>query len=265
MKNYIERDTKSEKESILIVENNCEALYRLGNELETTYNIWQAKDDRKALEIVKEREINLILTDVMIPAMTGLQLCKQIKQNVRTCHIPVIIFSTNADLKEQLKGLQAGADDYISNPFTTVLVKTKIRNILLTHNQIIQHSCKSLYTKQEKSPLNPTDEALLKRAKKIVENHLDDTEFSIEAFAREMCMSRSNLYRKIKSLEGETCIYFIRKIRLNRACNLLLKKENSITEISNMTGFSTLSFFSACFKKHYGCLPSNYVKIKQKQ
>lgn len=139
-----------EKKNILIVEDNPEILRYLTDELGEIYNVWEARHGGEALEVVKEQEIDLILTDIMMPVMDGLQLCNQIKQNVRTCHIPVFILSAKADLEEQLEGLQIGADDYISKPFVMAVIKTKIRNMFRTRYRSLQHYSKSLEVEPEK-------------------------------------------------------------------------------------------------------------------
>ena len=254
-----------EKKNILIVEDDLEILHYLTDELGEIYNVWEAGHGGEALEIVKEQEIDLVLTDIMMPVMDGLQLCRQIKQNARTCHIPVIILSAKADLDEQLEGLQTGADDYISKPFVMAVIKAKIQNMFRTRYRALQYYSKSLEVEPEKMSLNSMDEALLKKAKEVVEQHLDDVEFSTEVFAREMCMSRSNLHLKIKALTGESSYDFIRKIRFNKAAKLLLEGGYTVAEISCMVGFNVPSYFSTSFKKYFGCLPTEYAKKKKEQ
>ena len=258
-------EAEKQKENVLIVEDNPEILRYLSDELGETYKVWEAKQGEEALEIVKEQEIDLILTDVMMPVMDGLQLCKRIKQNVRTCHIPVFILSAKVDLDEQLEGLQIGADDYIPKPFVMAMVKTKIRNNFRTRYRALQYYSKSLEVEPEKLSLNAMDEALLKKAKEVVEQHLDDAEFSTETFAREMCMSRSGLHLKMKALTGESSYDFIRKIRFNKAAKLLQEGGYTVAEISCMVGFSVPSYFSTSFKKYFGCLPTEYVQKKKNQ
>lgn len=258
-----ENQTSNEElrsECILIVEDNTEILEYLSNELGKTYPILKAGNGAEALEIIKKQKADLILTDVMMPVMDGLQLCKQIKQNLSTCHIPVIILSAKADLKEQLEGLQVGADDYIPKPFSLAVVAAKIRNMLRTRYRAIQHYSNSLEIEPEKIALNPLDEELLKKAVDVVERHMDDIEFSTEVFAREMYMSRSNLHLKMKVLTGESTNEFIRKIRFNQACKLLKEERYTVAEISTMVGFNTPSYFATSFKKYFGCLPSEYAK-----
>lgn len=253
-------DHTQRKEQILIVEDEAEIRRYLSDELGKTYHILTACDGEEALAVLKEREIDLVLTDVMMAGMDGLQLCKRLKQNLRTCHIPVIILSAKTDLKEQLNGLQIGADDYIPKPFSLAIVATKIRNIFRTRHHVIERYAKSIEIKPEEVALNPLDEELLKKAVGIVEKHLGDADFTTDAFANEMCMSRSNLHLKLKALTGEAANEFIRKIRFNRACQLLKEGKYTVAEISTMVGYNTPSYFSTSFKKYFGCMPSEYTK-----
>lgn len=251
---------KKLRESILIVEDNPEILQYLSDELSKSFCVLEAQDGEEALDILNKQEIHLILTDVMMPVMDGLQLCKQVKQNLRTCHIPVIILSAKADLKEQLEGLQVGADDYIPKPFSLTVVTAKIKNILRTRHRTIQYYSNSMKIEPEQMGLNPLDEELLKKALTIVEKHMDDIEFSAEVFAREMYMSRSNLHLKMKALTGESTNDFIRKIRFNKAGQLLREERYSVAEVSSMVGYNAPSYFATCFKKYFGCQPSEYTK-----
>lgn len=248
------------KETILIVEDNTDICQYLCEELGKSYHVLKASNGEEALSIVKEQEVDLILTDVMMPIMDGLQLCKQIKQNLRTCHIPIIMLSAKTDLKEQLEGLQVGADDYIPKPFSMTMVAAKIKNLFRTRYRAIEHYSHSLEVEPEKVALNPLDEELLKKAIEIVKKHMDNVEFSTNDFAREMCMSRSNLHIKMKALTGESTNDFIRKMRFNQACKLLQEGRYTVSEISGMVGFNTPSYFSTSFKKYFGCLPSEYGK-----
>jgi hypothetical protein len=248
------------QETILIAEDNTDIRQYLCEELGKSYHILQASNGEEALTILKEQDTDLILTDVMMPVMDGLQLCKQIKQSLRTCHIPVIILSAKTDLKEQLEGLQVGADDYIPKPFSMSMVAAKIKNLFRTRHRAIEHYSHSLEIEPEKVALNPLDEELLKKAMAIVEKNLDNVEFSTNDFAREMCMSRSNLHIKMKALTGESTNDFIRKIRFNQACKLLQEGRYTVSEISGMVGFNTPSYFATSFKKYFGCLPSEYGK-----
>lgn len=248
------------KERILLVEDQGEILSYLAEELGGDYHITCAVNGEEAMKIVKEQEIDLILTDVMMPVMDGLQLCKQVKQNLLTSHIPVVILSAKAELNEQIDGLLVGADDYIYKPFSMRLVKTKIRNLFRTRYRILEHYNHSIDLAPEKFTFNPLDEELLKRAVEVVEKHLDDVDFTTDVFAAELLMSRSNLHLKMKALTGESTNDFIKKIRFKRACELLKERRYTVSEICVMVGFNTPSYFAASFKKYFGCLPSEYGK-----
>ena len=258
-----DENDERKRESILIVEDNADIRQYLSNELRQSYLTLEAENGEEALRVLKEQKVDLILTDVMMPVMDGLKLCKYIKQNLYTCHIPVIMLSAKADLKEQLEGQQMGADDYIPKPFSMALVTTKIRNLFRTRYRAIEHYSNSLEIEPEKVALNPIDEELLKRAVEVVEKHLDNPEFSTDEFAREMLMSRSNLHLKMKALTGESTNEFIRKIRFNKACKLLKEGRHNVSEISTMVGFNTPSYFATSFKKYFGCLPSEYGKKRE--
>lgn len=254
------QEDKIRKETVLVVEDHADIRCYLAEKLGTMYQVVQASNGEEALKRLKELPVDLVLTDVMMPVMDGLHLCRAIKQNMNTCHIPVIILSAKADVKEQLEGLQVGADDYIPKPFVLNIVVTKIRNMFRTRYRAIEYYSKSMEIEPEKIALNPLDEKLLKQAMDIMERHLDDVDFTTDEFAREMCMSRSSLHAKMKALTGESTNDFIRKVRFNRACKLLKEERYTVAEISVMVGYNTPSYFTTSFKKYFGCLPSEYGK-----
>ena len=247
-----------EAETVLVVEDNDEIRRYLCDTLSPCYRVLEAPDGAAALSMLATREVGLVLTDVMMPVKDGIELCRSIKQNLATCHIPVIILSGKSEVDEQLEGLRAGADDYVAKPFSPAVLITKIRNIFRTHRHAINHYMKSPVVEPGQIALNTLDEQMLTKAKEIVERHLDDPGFSTEEFAREMCMSRSSLHLKMKAVTGGSTFDFIRKVRLSRACTLLRDGRYNISEISAMTGFSSPSYFATTFRKYIGCIPSEY-------
>jgi len=246
--------------TILIVEDNNEIRHYLSSGLAELFNTLEAGNGEEALEKLKDNEVDIIVTDVMMPVMDGIKLCKNVKQNIRTCHIPVIILSAKSETKDQMEGLQMGADDYIPKPFSLAILTTKIQNMMRTRRRMLERYSKSLEVEPEKITFNAMDEALLKRAVAIVEKNMDNIEFSTDEFAREMNMSRSNLHLKLKAITGESTIDFIRKIRFNEAAKLLKDGRYTIAEVSTMVGFNTPSYFATSFKKYFGCLPTEYIK-----
>jgi DNA-binding response OmpR family regulator/anti-sigma regulatory factor (Ser/Thr protein kinase) len=245
---------------LLIAEDNEDIRNYMKNGLKNMFDIMLAKNGEEALMMLKENEPDIVITDMMMPVMDGLKLCTHIKQNISTSHIPVIMVSAKTDSKDQLEALKTGADDYIAKPFSMAILVTKIRNILRTYHRLQDKATKSMEIAPEKISFNILDEQLLNKAIAIVEQNMDNTEFSTEEFAQAMNMSRSNLHIKLKALTGESALDFIRKIRFKEACRLLKDGRYSISEISDMVGFNTPSYFATCFKKYMGCLPTEYVK-----
>lgn len=246
--------------TVLIVEDNRELRQYLMSSLSALFNMLEAENGQKALDILKDKEVDLIITDVMMPVMDGVKLCKLMKQNLRTCHIPVYMLSAKVDVKYQLEGLQVGADDYIAKPFSMEVLKAKILNMLRTRYRIFERYSNMTEVEPEKLTNNTMDEELLRKAIAVVERNMDNVEFSTEQFAHEMNMSRSNLHLKLKAITGRSAIDFIHKIRFNRACQLLKEGKYTVSEISFMVGYNTPSYFAARFKKYIGCLPTEYGK-----
>ena len=222
-----------------------------------------ASNGKEALETMKDNEVDLVITDVIMPVMNGIRLCRQIKQNINTSHVPVIILSARTDVREQLEAFHTGADDYIGKPFSMAVLMNKIRNMQKTRLRMLEHYSKSTEIEPEKITFNIADEELIKQAISVVESNLDNTEFTINQFASAMNMSRSNLHMKLKAITGESALEFMRKIRFKEACRILKEGKYSISEISYKVGFSTPSYFATSFKKHFGCLPSEYQKTQK--
>lgn len=253
-------EDNAKRGTLLIVEDNQELRQYLVGGLSPLFNLLEAENGQVALDILKEHEVDLIITDVLMPVMDGVKLCKQVKQNLRTCHIPVYMLSAKVDIKQQLKGLQVGADDYIAKPFSLEVLKAKVMNMMRTRYRIFEYYANMKEIEPEKLTNNTFDEELLRKAIAVVERNMDNVEFSTEQFAREMNMSRSNLHLKLKAITGKSAIDFIHKIRFNRACQLLKEGKYSVSEISFMVGYNTPSYFAARFKKYVGCLPTEYGK-----
>ncbi|MGL4292838.1 MAG: hybrid sensor histidine kinase/response regulator transcription factor [Bacteroidales bacterium] len=253
----------AKKGTLLIVEDNEEIRNYLRDGLGINFDIHVAANGEEALELAKEQNVDIILTDVMMPVMDGVKLTKAIKQNIRTCHIPVVILSAKTDIKDQLDALQVGADDYIAKPFSMTILNMKIQNQLRTRHRIFEHYSKSLEIEPQKISFNAMDEELLKKAMDIVTKNIDNIEFSADDFAKDMNMSRSNLHLKLKAITGESTIEFIRKIRFKKACELLEDGRYTVAEVSTMVGFNTPSYFATSFKKYFGYLPTEYIKNRR--
>ena len=255
-----EKEESNKHGTILIVEDNKELRQYPSNGLSVQFNLIEAENGQKALDLLKDNDVDLILSDVMMPVMDGVKFCKLVKQNLKTCHIPVYLLSAKVDIKYQLKGLQVGADDYIPKPFSMEILVAKILNMLRTRYRIFERYSNTLEVEPEKITNNAMDEEVLRKAVAIVEKNMSNVDFSTEQFASEMNMSRSNLHLKLKAITGKSAIDFIHKIRFNRACQLLKEGKYTVSEISFMVGYNTPSYFAARFKKYIGCLPTEYGK-----
>lgn len=195
-----------------------------------------------------------------MPDVDGVQLCRAIKRNLRTSHIPVIMLSGKGDIADKLAGVNVGADDYVEKPFSMKLLLGKVKNLLRTRDSIIRHYVNS---KSEIDPVSltqtPLDEQFLKKAIQVMEKNLDNSEFSTDEFAREMCMSRSNLHLKMKAITGEATNDFIRRTRMTKAAELLKSNKYTVAEVSYMVGYKTPSYFATAFKSFFGHSPSSLL------
>lgn len=190
--------------------------------------------------------------------MDGYELCRILKQQKSTCHIPVIMLTAKSSVKSEINGLETGADDYIVKPFNIKIIKLKLENIIQSRNAI-----KALFTKKTNiSPseitVNSIDLQIIEKAMQIVEKNIGNTEFSVKDFAKEMAMSKTLLYNKLKAITGMSATEFIRTIRLKRAAQLLASGQLTVNDVSNMVGFNSRNYFTNCFTDFYHCPPSEY-------
>lgn len=256
-----EKNTQGEiTETILLVDDNKEMVDYLKSNFKSKYITLTAGNGEEALAILKEQKVDIVLSDVMMPGINGIKLCELIKKNMQTCHIPVILLSAKGSIEAQTEGIRIGADDYIPKPFSMNLLKGKIINILKAKQRLRYYYSNTIDIDTAKMTSNTLDEEFMSKAIQIVEDNIDDENFTADDLAEKLFMSRSSLYLKMNSVSGEPPANFIRRIRFNKACKLLLEGRYSISEISSKVGFSSPSYFSTSFKKYVGCLPSDYVK-----
>jgi DNA-binding response OmpR family regulator len=195
--------TSHSRPKVLIVEDNEELLTYMANNLSQLYRIVTARNGKDALEIVNQSgDIEIIISDIMMEAMDGIELCKSVKENIKTCHIPVILLSAKSTIEDQLSGLGVGADDYVTKPFTTSVLKAKINNMIASRERMMSYYSNATEVEPEKLTTNQIDNELLNKAKGIVLDNLDNTAFTTEMLCEEMGMSRTNLHLKLKAITG---------------------------------------------------------------
>ncbi len=254
-------DTEEKPHTVLLVEDNEELLQVLNELFSPFYTIICAHDGEEGLKMVYEHKIDLIVSDIMMPKMSGTEMCLQIKNNIDFCHIPIIMLTALNSTEQNIEGLNRGADDYITKPFHARLLLARANN-LIRNRLLVQHQFdKKPLSEIDLTSINPLDQELLKRTSQIIEQHIDDTEFDIPVLCRELGIGRSLLYTKFKALTGMTPNNFILNFRLKHAATLLQKYADiPIAEVGDRCGFNSPVYFSRCFKNQYGCTPQRYQK-----
>jgi DNA-binding response OmpR family regulator len=247
--------------SLLIVEDNPDVRKLLRNIFESTYKIYETEDGEEGVRRAIEMQPTIIISDIMMPKVSGTELCAKLKRNIQTSHIPIILLTAKATEEFKIEGLEIGADDYITKPFSNKLLRAKVKNIIQNRLLLQQKFRNDPHIKVSEVTSNTLDQKFLDQARAIVLNHIDQTEFVAQDFAREMGVGRSKLFDKIKGITGQTPNEFIVSIRLAKAAEMLLNEhdELNISEIAYTVGFSTASYFSKCFKQHFGVTPTEYV------
>jgi len=247
---------------VLIIEDNRELRKYLSHSLNSEYNILVATDGHEGLAIALGEVPDLILSDLMMPAMDGLELCKRIKTNEKTSHIPFILLTAKADVETKLVGLESGADDYLAKPFNVTELQIRIRNLIDLRMKLRKRFASSLVLKPSDIKGTSLDDRFIRKVMEIVEAHLADPSFGVELLADEVSMSSVQLYRKLKAITGHSPNDLVRSIRLERAASLLDQRVGNIAEVAYQVGFNNLSYFSKCFREKFNQTPSEFLRKK---
>ena len=257
-----------EAPTVLIVDDNADIRTYLRTILQGRYRLLEAKDGKLGLEVAREYVPDLIVSDVMMPVMNGLEFCQQVKGDVISSHIPVILLTARALSQHQIEGYQSGADAYITKPFSQELLLVRIDNLLHSRHQLrdlwssrsIEAENKPEETAPNDTKENQIENAFIARFKKVVEEQMGNNNISVEDLAARMGLSRVQLYRKVKALTGNTPIDLLRKARLAQAQKLLQQSSLSVSEIAYQVGFASPSYFSKCYKDEFGIVPGEVRK-----
>lgn len=247
------------KPLVLFAEDNAQMRNYLMDCLEEDWRVIGVADGRQGWEKALALQPDLIVTDVMMPKVDGVEFCQKLKSDIRTSHIPVVFLTARTSLEHRIDGLETGADAYLSKPFSCKHLNAVIKNILMNRRKLWESfKCgNKLFVKNEKM-LGPLDQRFLDKLVKVVEINLKNSEFTVEEFVREMAMSRSYFHRKLKALTGLSASEFIKDRRLQKAARLLLENKCTISEIAYEAGFSSPNYFGRCFRKKYGMNPTEY-------
>ncbi len=250
---------------LLLVDDNRDFCEFMADSLSDEYSVLVAFNGQEALKQLSKNDVDIVVTDVMMPIMSGTELCNRIKTNIQWSHIPVILLTARAAEEYQIEGLELGADDYLTKPFNFNVLKLRIRKFL----EWTEKSHLSFSQKMDVSPgeitITPLDEQLIEKAIKVVEEHISDTEFSVEELGAAVGLSRSHLYKKLMSITGKGPAEFIRTIRIKRGRQLLEKSQLQIAEIAYEVGFNSPKRFAINFKSEFGLSPSEYLRTYKDQ
>ena len=255
-----EKESNQGKSTLLLVEDNKELLYFLADELSAEYNIITAHNGQAGLAQAKEHIPDLIISDLMMPEMDGVQMCRILKIELETCHIPIIILTAKAGLESEKEGLETGADEYLVKPFQIDLLRLRIKNLLQTksklYNQFRHDSDAIVFKKASETK----DQELIKMLTDVIKQNLDNSNLDIDELSKIIGISRSALYKKIKLITDMSTTEFVRFVKLNEAIILFKQNRFTIEQVTYMVGFSDPKYFRNCFKSVYGKTPSDYIK-----
>ncbi|WP_324679053.1 two-component regulator propeller domain-containing protein [Hymenobacter sp. GOD-10R] len=245
---------------LLVVEDNDEVRQYLQQLFEPDYEVLTAEDGIDGWEKALSELPDLIISDVMMPRSDGLELCKRLKQHPKTAHIPVLLLTARTAETHELEGLGMGADDYVSKPFNPTLLQAKITTLVRNRRKLHEFYQRQILLEPTEVVIADADKQFLENAMNAVEKHLSNPEFSVQVLAREVGMSLSVFYRRIKSITGQTVVEFIRDVRMKRAAQLLASTPMRVSEVAFQVGIEDPRYFRKTFQKIYNVTPSDYAK-----
>ena len=248
---------------MLIVDDAEDMVAFLKDSLKEQYEVITASDGIEALDLLKKHEVNIIISDWMMPRMDGAELCRRVRLNPLTSHIPFVMLTAKTDDDAKVEGMDVGADTYIEKPFSLEYVEACIRNMLKLRRQLMEKFSTQPLEPVTEIAQNATDNEFLVRMNRIIEENFSNSELNVNFLAEKLNISRSGLFAKIKTLADITPNEMIQIVRLKKAAQLLLERKYTVSEIGYMVGFSNPSYFSKCFQKQFGIKPADYIKSNQ--
>lgn len=255
----LKQEQKDKRCTILVVDDNSDMRQFLSGIFGRDYSIETAEDGEQAKHILQEKSIDLVITDLMMPNMDGLELTQFIKQNEETDHIPVILLTAKAAIESRLQALQFGADDYMTKPFEPEYIRARVHNILKQRAQLEQsYRQRLMRLETQKGDESIPGDAFLAKLLNVMEKQMDNNTLTVDDMVEEMGMGRTVFFNKLKTLTGLSPVEFIREMRIKRAAQLIEETKYNITEVTYMVGMNDSRYFSKCFKNTYGVTPSDY-------
>ncbi len=248
--------------TILIVDDEYDLRQFVGEELAATYHILEANNGQEALGMLREKEVSLVVTDLMMPVMDGTALCQAIRADVSLCHLPIVVLTAKVSLQDHIDVLNCGADAYIEKPFSTAQLLAQIANLLHSRELLRQTFVSSPYAQAVIVAANDLDKEFLDKLNAYLNEHLADHLLSVESLGAEMNMSNSTLYRKVKSVTSLSPADYIRLLRLKRGAEMLAERRYRVKEIAERLGFSSTAYFTTSFMRQFGMTPTEFAKAQ---
>lgn len=256
---------KDSEPFLLLIEDDADMRLYIRQELEDKYQIEEAVNGIEGLMKARHLMPDLIISDVMMPEMNGRELCRMLKADKDTCHIPVILLTAQTEMEQRIEGLETGADSYISKPFSTEYLKVRIDNLLDIRKKLKERFSKSINIDPKELTLASLDERLLQNVIEYIRKNIENSELSVETMSKDLGFSRTHLHRKLKALTGQSPIEFIKMVRMKQAAYLLGTGKLTVSEIAYKVGYNTPSYFSNSFSAYFGMSPTEYIEKKQPQ
>ena len=253
-------DEKQNTEVVLIVEDNVELLHFMVDKLKQLFIVEQAQNGVEALKILEEKNIDLVVSDIIMPEMDGFELCRNIKSNIEFCHIPVVLLTAKNDLDSKIEGLKMGADVYIEKPFSFQYLLAQLTSLFDNRKREKEAFMRKPFLPVTSMGMSKADEELMNKLIGIIEDNITDPNFGVERLSEIVFMSRSSLHRKIKVIAGTSPADFIRLIRLKKATELIIDGRHRIGEICFLVGINSPSYFIKLFQKQFGMTPKEFEK-----
>ena len=248
-------DYDSNRPLVLIIDDNASMRSYLRSILSLRYNVIEAQNGEEGLAVAKKNVPQLVVCDVMMPVMDGLEFCRLMKDDVSTCHIPIVLLTARTLDEQRAEAYSTGADSYITKPFSAETLEARVSNLLKNRSQLRLIFSGSQQEQQEQEALGDKDQSFIKQLRKVIKSHIPDADYSVEDLGDEMGLSRVQLYRKVKALTGYSVVDLLRKARLAKAKHLLETTDMNISEVAYEVGFTTPSYFTKRFKEEYGIKP----------
>jgi DNA-binding response OmpR family regulator len=243
---------------LLVVEDSADMREYIRGALEPGYTVIEAKDGREGLQKARDIIPDLIISDIMMPEVDGYELCRELKSDIETSHIPIILLTAKAAEENIIQGLETGADDYITKPFNTNILIARIKNLIDIRSQLQKNINREMSLQPVKTSVSTIDREFLRELHEAIRKNLADEEFNVEQLCKKLYMGRTTLYRKVLALTGETPTDFIRSYRLRQGAEILKQNSGTVLEVALAVGFSNSSYFAKCFKEKFHQLPSEY-------